>query len=67
MIDVCRLIQRMRHDAGLTQQQVADRIGTSQSCVAFWENGDRRPYWKTIEKIADACGMVVTIEYKEKA
>ena len=31
-----------RKDAGLTQQQVADKLGRPQSFVAKYENGERR-------------------------
>ena len=31
-----------RKDAGLTQQQVADKLGRPQSFIAKYENGERR-------------------------
>lgn len=31
-----------RKDSGLTQQQVADKLGRPQSFVAKYENGERR-------------------------
>ena len=33
---------RARKDAGLTQQQVADKLGRPQSFVAKYEGGERR-------------------------
>ncbi|MDE2464264.1 MAG: helix-turn-helix transcriptional regulator [Alphaproteobacteria bacterium] len=36
------LLQRIRLDQGLTQQQVADRLGRPQSFVAKYEGGERR-------------------------
>ena len=31
-----------RHEAGLTQQELADQLGRPQSFVAKYENGERR-------------------------
>lgn len=36
------LLLEARHKAGLTQQEVADRLGTHQSYVAKVEKGERR-------------------------
>ena len=36
------LLVRARHNAGLTQQQVADKLGKPQSFVAKYEKGERR-------------------------
>jgi transcriptional regulator with XRE-family HTH domain len=36
------LLIRARHDAGLTQREVAERMGRSQSFVAKSESGERR-------------------------
>ena len=33
---------KARNDAGLTQQQVADKLGRPQSFVAKYEGGERR-------------------------
>ena len=36
------LLKSARKDAGLTQQDVADKLGKPQSFVAKYENGERR-------------------------
>ena len=36
------LLKHERHRAGLTQQEVADRLGVPQSFVAKYEGGERR-------------------------
>jgi putative transcriptional regulator len=36
-------VRTIRMDAGLTQQQLADRIGVSVDTVRSWEQGYRRP------------------------
>lgn len=45
-----------RHAAGLTQAQVAQRMGTSQAAVARMERGVVKPSWGSIERYARAVG-----------
>ena len=45
-----------RHTAGLTQAQVAQRMGTSQAAVARMERGLVKPSWGSIERYARAVG-----------
>jgi transcriptional regulator with XRE-family HTH domain len=39
---LCELLWETRNEAGLTQQDVADRLGKPQSYVAKVEGGERR-------------------------
>ncbi|MHB8916584.1 MAG: helix-turn-helix domain-containing protein [Desulfocucumaceae bacterium] len=48
-----RLIQLAREEAGLSQEQLALRIGCSQSTLSNYEKGKRRLYLAQLEKIAD--------------
>lgn len=43
----------LRRDHNLTQQALADRLGTSKSSVNMYERGEREPGFKTLEAIAD--------------
>lgn len=52
---------RARLDAGLTQQQLAARLGTTQSAVARWENGDVVPKLDTLQRLADVLDTTFTI------
>lgn len=36
-------LKALRVNAGLTQQDVADRLGVSRQTVINWENGDEPP------------------------
>ncbi len=45
-----------RHAAGMTQAQVAARMGTSQAAVARMERGVIKPSWGSIERYASAVG-----------
>jgi transcription regulator len=49
-------IKKARLDAGLTQLEVAERLGVAQAQYARWENGGRNPKDETIEKLADIFG-----------
>lgn len=47
--------------AGLTQAELAERMGTSQSAVARLEGGRARPSVATLEKLAKATGSKLRI------
>lgn len=51
------LIRRARRRADLSQRDLADRMGVSQSTVARWETGERSPTMLTWERIAALAGM----------
>jgi DNA-binding transcriptional regulator YiaG len=36
-------VQALRHHLGLTQRQMADRLGTRQQTISEWETGLYRP------------------------
>ena len=46
-------IHDYRDKAGMTQQELASRLGVTQSAVANWENGFRKPDIFMLKKIAD--------------
>lgn len=49
-------IKKARLNAGLTQSEVAEKLGVAQSQYARWENGGRNPKDETIEKLAEIFG-----------
>lgn len=49
-------IKKARLDAGLTQLEVAEKLGVAQAQYARWENGGRNPKDETVEKLADIFG-----------
>ncbi len=51
------LIRDARRSAGISQQQLADRIGTTQSAVSRWERGHDEPRIRTLSQILTACGL----------
>lgn len=52
-------IRNARKAAGLTQKELAQRLGLSFQSIAQWENDLRKPKIETIQKIADALGITV--------
>jgi len=62
--DVAHALIDARVRAGLSQTQVAERMGTTQSVVARLESGRRRPSMRTVERFARAVGgrLILRIE-----
>jgi predicted transcriptional regulator len=62
--DVARELIAARGRAGLTQGEVAQRMGTTQSVVARLESGKRMPSLRTVQRYASAIGAraVVRLE-----
>jgi transcription regulator len=46
-------IKKARLDAGLTQIEVAEKLGVAQAQYARWENGGRNPKDETVDKLAE--------------
>lgn len=51
-----------RLNLDMTQQQVAERMGTTQSVVARMENGRHLPSLRSIERYAKALGLKLEIK-----
>ena len=47
------IFRKIREQSGLTQQQMADKLGVSRSAIGMYENGEREPNFETLELIAD--------------
>lgn len=57
-------IVRHRVSLGLTQRELAEKIGMSQSTISKWENGDMNFTIDTLADIAVKLGMSLTVELK---
>ena len=60
---VARQIIRARITAGLTQKELAERLGTRQSNVSRIENGNSNPSIATLKRIANATGTKLHVEF----
>ena len=55
-MEIAFAIAEARHNARLTQAELADRIGSSQAMVARWERGVAMPSTRSLQKVAEATG-----------
>jgi transcriptional regulator with XRE-family HTH domain len=49
-------IQQAREELGITQQELAARLGCTQAALSNYELGKRRLYLASLERIASALG-----------
>ena len=49
-------IRSLRVGAGMTQEELAERLYVSRTLVAKWESGKRRPDRRTLERISETFG-----------
>jgi transcriptional regulator with XRE-family HTH domain len=52
-----QLLREVRQEAGLTQMQLAERLGVLQSEVSNWERGEKRLDLIELCQIVDAIGI----------
>jgi ribosome-binding protein aMBF1 (putative translation factor) len=50
-------IQLTRRERGLTQKELAEKLGVSQVMISRWENGDENFTVATLAKISSALGI----------
>jgi transcriptional regulator with XRE-family HTH domain len=60
---VAAALIRARANAGLTQEQLAERMGTKQEVVARWEGGKVLPSTRTLARLAKATGTTLRITF----
>jgi transcriptional regulator with XRE-family HTH domain len=58
------LIREARAHAGLTQAELARRLGTKQSVVSRWERGLDVPRVDTLGRILHACGFEADLIFR---
>ena len=58
------VIRAARREAGLTQTQLASRVGTTQSAVARWEAGGDSPRLDTLATSMRACGIEADLAFR---
>jgi ribosome-binding protein aMBF1 (putative translation factor) len=64
---LARALIEARTKAGLTQEQLAERMHTTQSVIARLEGGRVRPSTRTLERFAQATGMRLKISFEPVA
>lgn len=58
-------IRRLREVRGLSQRELAERVGTTQSAIARLEAGNISPSLPTLDRIADALGVELTVSFTD--
>lgn len=66
-MDAAALIRTARHRAGLTQDQLASRAGTSGATLSAYESGRKVPRTDTLGRILRAAGFTVDVELRPRA
>ncbi|HET7310912.1 MAG TPA: helix-turn-helix transcriptional regulator [Mycobacteriales bacterium] len=56
------LVREGRKRADLTQKELADRAGTTQSAIARLESGRSTPSLETVERLLRLCGFQLLVE-----
>jgi transcriptional regulator with XRE-family HTH domain len=56
------LLGRVRQEAGLSQEQLASRAGTSRTTLSAYEHGRKSPTLATVERLLDSAGFELTAE-----
>jgi len=60
---LARALIEARANSELTQEQIAERMGTSRTAVARLESGRANPSLKTLKRYAEATGSKLHISF----
>ena len=55
------ILREARLRAGLTQADLATRVGTTQSAISRWEAGSARPPLEALRRLVRACGLELRV------
>ncbi len=58
-------IKELRDASGMTQTELAERIGVSKSVISAYEKGIRNPSHKVIQSVAEVFGTSVLSFYEK--
>lgn len=62
-------LRKYRKTAGLTLQELAERVGVSKQCVYFWEHGIREPgvdrLWALANALAVNVDSLITLKLEQ--
>jgi ribosome-binding protein aMBF1 (putative translation factor) len=63
LYDIKREIIKLRIEQGLSQQELADKVGTKQSAISRLENGEYNPSIDFLNKVAKALGKELLVKF----
>lgn len=59
-------VYTLRSCAGVTQQDLARKAGTSQPTIALYESGEKSPSVSTLQRLAESLGFELVVNYVPK-
>lgn len=62
--EVIRAAIASRKEAGLTQKQLAEKMGTKQANISRFENGNANPSLEFLQKMASCMGKTLHITFE---
>lgn len=65
-LELGRQVRELRDSVGISQRELAERMGTTQSVIARLEAGGSRPSLTTLERVAEAVGLQLEIRFQER-
>jgi hypothetical protein len=65
-LTAAQIIREARLKAGLTQSQLAERLGRERAQVARWEIGGQEPSFENVLAVVEACGFALQVEIGER-
>ena len=66
-MDAASIIRTAREETGITQAELAQRTGTTQSAISRLERGHSRPSLSTIRRLVRACGLELQVTVRPGA
>jgi transcriptional regulator with XRE-family HTH domain len=63
---IAEQVAERRQDRGMSQRELAELVGTTQSAIARLERGGRPPRIDTLLRIADALDCDLVVELKPR-
>jgi transcriptional regulator with XRE-family HTH domain len=65
--EIADMVRGARESCGLTQRELAVRMGSTQSTVARWETGEHQLTLATLDRIATALGVQLRVHFGRPA
>lgn len=56
------LVKESRRRAAISQSELGERVGRSQSAIARWERGEVNPSLETVQELIAACGLSLGLD-----
>ena len=63
---IIRAMILAREESGMTQKDLAEKTGIAQGDISKLENGNGNPSVRTLQRLANAMGMTLKIEFVPK-